>query len=97
MNRYLIFKVKQFVQLCFMFLVVKFVDIMNIENDIMNIENDKSMIEFSSDFNHFCEINALIKNQESYRLFLFVISNNLNRNLGNIKKVNDLIMLSKSS
>jgi len=79
MNRYLIFKVKQFVQLCFMFLVVKFVD-------IMNIENDKSMIEFSSDFNHFCEINALIKNQESYRLFLFVISNNLNRNLGNIKK-----------
>ena len=90
MNRYLIFKVKQFVQLCFMFLVVKFVD-------IMNIENDKSMIGFSSDFNHFCEINALIKNQESYRLFLFVISNNLNRNLGNIKKVNDLIMLSKSS
>lgn len=90
MNRYLIFKVKQFVQLCFMFLVVKFVD-------IMNIENDKAMIEFSSDFNHFCEINALIKNQESYRLFLFVISNNLNRNLGNIKKVNDLIMLSKSS
>jgi hypothetical protein len=80
MNRYLIFKVKQFVQLCFMFLVVKFVD-------IMNIENDKSMIEFSSDFNHFCEINALIKNQESYRLFLFVISNNLNRNLGNIKKL----------
>ena len=55
------------------------------------------MIEFSSDFNHFYEINALIKNQESYRLFLFVISNNLNRNLGNIKKVNDLIMLSKSS
>ena len=90
MNRYLIFKVKQFVQLCFMFLVVKFVD-------IMNIENDKSMIGFSSDFYHFCEINALIKNQESYRLFLFVISNNLNRNLGNIKKVNDLIMLSKSS
>lgn len=90
MNRYLIFKVKQFVQLCFMFLVVKFVY-------IMNIENDKAMIEFSSDFNHFCEINALIKNQESYRLFLFVISNNLNRNLGNIKKVNDLIMLSKSS
>lgn len=90
MNRYLIFKVKQFVQLCFMFFVVKFVD-------IMNIENDKAMIEFSSDFNHFCEINALIKNQESYRLFLFVISNNLNRNLGNIKKVNDLIMLSKSS
>lgn len=90
MNRYLIFKVKQFIQLCFMFLVVKFVD-------IMNIENDKAMIEFSSDFNHFCEINALIKNQESYRLFLFVISNNLNRNLGNIKKVNDLIMLSKSS
>lgn len=90
MNRYLIFKVKQFVQLCFMFLVVKFVD-------IMNIENDKAMIEFSSDFNHFCEINALIKNQESYRLFLFVISNNLNRNLGNIKKVNDLIMLLKSS
>ena len=90
MNRYLIFKVKQFVQLCFMFLVVKFVD-------IMNIENDKSMIEFSSDFNHFCEINALIKNQESYRLFLFVIYNNLNRNLGNIKKVNDLIMLLKSS
>ena len=86
MNRYLIFKVKQFVQLCFMFLVVKFVY-------IMNIENDKAMIEFSSDFNHFCEINALIKNQESYRLFLFVISNNLNRNLGNIKKVNDLIML----
>ena len=85
MNRYLIFKVKQFVQLCFMFLVVKFVD-------IMNIENDKAMIEFSSDFNHFCEINALIKNQESYRLFLFVISNNLNRNLGNIKKVNDLII-----
>lgn len=80
MNRYLIFKVKQFVQLCFMFLVVKFVD-------IMNIENDKSMVEFSSDFNHFCEINALIKNQESYRLFLFVISNNLNRNLGNIKKL----------
>lgn len=80
MNRYLIFKVKQFVQLCFMFLVVKFVD-------IMNIENDKSMIEFSSDFNHFCEINALIKNQESYRLFLFVISNNLNRNLGNKKKL----------
>ena len=90
MNRYLIFKVKQFVQLCFMFFVVKFVD-------IMNIENDKSMVEFSSDFNHFYEINALIKNQESYRLFLFVISNNLNRNLGNIKKVNDLIMLSKSS
>ena len=90
MNRYLIFKVKQFVQLCFMFFVDKFVD-------IMNIENDKAMIEFSSDFNHFCEINALIKNQESYRLFLFVISNNLNRNLGNIKKVNDLIMLSKSS
>ena len=90
MNRYLIFKVKQFIQLCFMFLVVKFVD-------IMSIENDKAMIEFSSDFNHFCEINALIKNQESYRLFLFVISNNLNRNLGNIKKVNDLIMLSKSS
>lgn len=90
MNRYLIFKVKQFIQLCFMFLVVKFVD-------IMNIENDKAMIEFSSDFNHFCEINALIKNQESYRLFLFVISNNLNRNLGNIKKVNDLIILSKSS
>ena len=86
MNRYLIFKVKQFVQLCFMFLVVKFVD-------IMNIENDKAMIEFSSDFNHFCEINALIKNQESYRLFLFVISNNLNRNLGNIKKVNDLIII----
>lgn len=86
MNRYLIFKVKQFVQLCFMFFVVKFVD-------IMNIENDKAMIKFSSDFNHFCEINALIKNQESYRLFLFVISNNLNRNLGNIKKVNDLIML----
>lgn len=83
MNRYLIFKVKQFVQLCFMFLVVKFVD-------IMNIENDKSMIEFSSDFNHFCEINALIKNQESYRLFLFTINNNLNYNLGNIKKVNDL-------
>lgn len=90
MNRYLIFKVKQFVQLCFIFLVVKFVD-------MMNIENDKAMIEFSSNFNHFCEINALIKNQESYRLFLFVISNNLNRNLGNIKKVNDLIMLSKSS
>ena len=80
MNRYLIFKVKQFIQLCFMFFVVKFVD-------IMNIENDKAMIEFSSDFNHFCEINALIKNQESYRLFLFVISNNLNRNLGNIKKL----------
>ena len=80
MNRYLIFKVKQFVQLCFMFLVVKFVD-------IMNIENDKSMIEFSSDFNHFCEINALIKNQESYRLFLFTINNNLNYNLGNIKKL----------
>lgn len=90
MNRYLIFKVKQFIQLCFMFLVVKFVD-------IMNIENDKAMIEFSSDFNHFCEINALIKNQESYRLFLFTINNNLNYNLGNIKKVNDLIMLSKSS
>ncbi len=80
MNRYLIFKVKQFVQLCFMFLVVKFVD-------MMNIENDKAMIEFYSNFNHFCEINALIKNQESYRLFLFVISNNLNRNLGNIKKL----------
>lgn len=80
MNRYLIFKVKQFIQLCFMFFVVKFVD-------IMNIEKDKAMIEFSSDFNHFCEINALIKNQESYRLFLFVISNNLNRNLGNIKKL----------
>lgn len=62
MNRYLIFKVKQFVQLCFMFLVVKFVD-------IMNIENDKSMIEFSSDFNHFCEINALIKNQEIHDCF----------------------------
>ena len=88
MNRYLIFKVKQFIQLCFMFLVVKFVD-------IMNIENDKAMIEFSSDFNHFCEINALIKNQESYRLFLFTINNNLNRNINNIKKFNDLVTLLK--
>lgn len=62
MIRYLIFKVRLVVQLCFIFLVVKLVN-------IMNIEKDKAMIEFSSEFNNFLEINALFKNQEIHDCF----------------------------